>query len=141
MVTEAKTWQGTPWSHQASLKGVGTDCIGFVGGVARALGIPGGKEWATDPEIAGYGRLPDPVMLTKACDKYMDRIPVESAGLGDVLVMRASNVQQPTHFAIVSRLDPTYILHSRLKHKVTENRLAPSIAALVVRAYRFRGVA
>jgi hypothetical protein len=104
------------------------------------MSLPGGDEWATDPEIAGYGRLPDPAMLVAACDRYMDRIPVESAGLGDVLVMRASNVAQPTHFAIVSRLDPTYILHSRLNHKVTENRLAPSIAALVVRAYRFRGV-
>jgi cell wall-associated NlpC family hydrolase len=28
VIAEARTWLGTPWHHQASLKGVGCDCIG-----------------------------------------------------------------------------------------------------------------
>jgi hypothetical protein len=34
VIAEARSWLGTPWHHQASLKGVGRDCIGFVRGVA-----------------------------------------------------------------------------------------------------------
>lgn len=35
LIAEARSWLGTPWHHQASLKGVGCDCIGFVRGVAE----------------------------------------------------------------------------------------------------------
>lgn len=37
IVTEARTWIGTPYQHQASLKGVGCDCLGLVRGVWREL--------------------------------------------------------------------------------------------------------
>ena len=35
VIAEARSWLGTPWHHQASLKGVGCDCIGFIRGVAQ----------------------------------------------------------------------------------------------------------
>jgi len=37
VVAEALTWLGTPYRHQASLKGVGCDCLGLVRGVWRAV--------------------------------------------------------------------------------------------------------
>ena len=36
IVCEARRWIGTPYRHQASLKGVGCDCLGLVRGVWRA---------------------------------------------------------------------------------------------------------
>ena len=36
IVAEARAWIGTPYRHQASLKGVGCDCLGLVRGVWRA---------------------------------------------------------------------------------------------------------
>lgn len=33
----AQTWAGTPYRHQASLKGVGCDCLGLIRGVWREL--------------------------------------------------------------------------------------------------------
>jgi NlpC/P60 family putative phage cell wall peptidase len=33
---EARAWIGTPDRHQASLKGMGCDCLGLVRGVWRA---------------------------------------------------------------------------------------------------------
>lgn len=139
IVAEARTWVGTKWQHQASLKGVATDCVGLVGGVARALELPGGEAWTQDPLIKGYGRIPDPDMLLAACDRYMDE--VHQWRMGDVLVMRARNHNEPTHFAIVSAMDPPYIIHSRLLRKVSENRLDDGLRGLVMRAYAFRGVA
>ena len=37
LVAEARSWIGTPYRHQASLKGVGCDCLGLLRGVWRAL--------------------------------------------------------------------------------------------------------
>ena len=34
---EARLWLGTPYRHQAALRGVGCDCLGLVRGVWRAL--------------------------------------------------------------------------------------------------------
>ena len=36
-VLEARTWLGTPYRHQASLKGAGADCLGLLRGVWRAV--------------------------------------------------------------------------------------------------------
>src|SRR4051812_32701629 len=36
IVAEARDWIGTRYRHQASLKGVGCDCLGLVRGVWRA---------------------------------------------------------------------------------------------------------
>ena len=35
IVAAARSWIGTPYRHQASLKGVGCDCLGLVRGVGR----------------------------------------------------------------------------------------------------------
>jgi hypothetical protein len=37
IVAETRAWIGTPYRHQASLKGVGCDCLGLVRGVWRAV--------------------------------------------------------------------------------------------------------
>lgn len=37
IIAEAASWIGTPYHHQASLKGVGTDCLGLVRGIWRAV--------------------------------------------------------------------------------------------------------
>lgn len=37
VVAEALSWVGTPYRHQAALKGLGCDCLGLVRGVWRAL--------------------------------------------------------------------------------------------------------
>ncbi len=35
IVEAARQWIGTPYHHQASVRGVGTDCLGLVRGVWR----------------------------------------------------------------------------------------------------------
>jgi NlpC/P60 family putative phage cell wall peptidase len=43
IIAEARSWIGTPYHHQAALKGVGCDCLGLVRGVWRAV-------YGADPE-------------------------------------------------------------------------------------------
>src|SRR3712207_7216939 len=37
IIAEARSWIGTPYRHQASLKGVGCDCLGLLRGVWRGV--------------------------------------------------------------------------------------------------------
>ena len=39
IVTQARTWIGTPFHHQARLKGKGCDCLGLIVGVVDELGL------------------------------------------------------------------------------------------------------
>ena len=39
VVSEAKTWLGTPWRHMQRLKGVGVDCANLPASVYEACGV------------------------------------------------------------------------------------------------------
>jgi NlpC/P60 family putative phage cell wall peptidase len=139
IAAEARSWVGTPWHHQASLRGIGADCIGLVVGVAAACGVKEAAIYRSDPLSRGYGREPVPEMLLGLADKFLDRIAIESARLGDVLLFNVRQV--PMHFGIISREAPRYIVHSYITvDKVAENRLDVVWARRVTRAYRFRGI-
>ena len=138
IVAEAREWIGTPWQHQQRLKGVATDCIGLVGGVALELGIEGAKEWSEDPDLHHYGPTPDPHLLLAGCDRFLDRIEIDDALPGDVLIMAFR--RDPQHFAIVSRLDPIYLIHAYSSvGRVVENGVKIA-RARILRAYKYRGV-
>jgi NlpC/P60 family putative phage cell wall peptidase len=136
VVAEARTWIGTRWQHQAFLKGVATDCIGLIGGVALELGMEGAREWADDPTFHSYGKDPQPGLLVAGCEKFLVRIPIEDVKLADVLVMAFKT--QPQHFAIVSREEPRYIIHAYIfARKVVEQGAVVPRARLLY-AYRYR---
>lgn len=52
IITEARTWIGTPYHHGACLKGVGVDCGRLLEGIAKALGLldPAWKPAPYSPE-------------------------------------------------------------------------------------------
>jgi NlpC/P60 family putative phage cell wall peptidase len=133
------TTLGTRYHHQAALKGVGCDCIGLIAGVAGACGVHEAQAFYVDWEIAGYGRQPDPAMLLRSCDKYMDR----KLGLipegGDIVIMRFE--QEPQHFGIATDAEPMTLIHSlAAARKVVEHRLDYLWRSRIVRVYAFRGL-
>jgi NlpC/P60 family putative phage cell wall peptidase len=84
---EARLWLGTPYRHQASLRGVGCDCLGLLRGVWRGLygaepeaAPPYSASWAesaapgTDPLTAAAARhlLPVPGPMTDAAPRAGD---------------------------------------------------------------------
>lgn len=135
VVAEARGWIGTRFHRQASVRGVGCDCIGLVVGVARAFGFVGADVFAT-PEFRGYGSVPDPAKLIEAADRYLD--PVEQAQPGDVLVFRIED--EPAHFGLLAT--PTTMVHSYARaRRVVEVTLAPFWSARLLRRYAFREAA
>lgn len=136
IVAAARRWIGTRWNHQASKRGVGTDCIGLVVGVARELGIPEAAGFDASSEIRGYGREPDPAMLLRACDAFLE--PCAAPVPGDILLLRFKS--EPQHFAIMS--GPDYMIHAWAQaRKVVENRIDALWRSRIVRAYSYRGIA
>lgn len=135
IVTEARSWIGTRWMHQQSLKGAACDCIGLVRGVAMNVGLLP-ADFATRPEatqFSGYGRRPDG-RLIRALNLFMDRS--QTLDIGNVLLMRFD--QNPQHVAIVSDIG---IIHAHASaRRVVEHRLDDLWAQRIVAIYSFRGV-
>ena len=137
IIATAREWLGTRWQHQASLKGIGCDCIGLIVGVAHECGVAEAAAWAVDSRGQGYGRAPDPAMLLAACADYLNPLPKVAARPADILLMRFS--KEPQHFAILSV--GGNIIHAYAQaRRVVEHRLDALWRSRIVGAYALRGV-
>ena len=94
IVAEARTWLGTPFLWQASVKGRGCDCKGLVTGVARALDLPGAD--SLHARMAAYHNV-DTRVLIEGLRANMDK--VDQAEPGDVLLLKMRG--QPVHLGIL----------------------------------------
>ena len=97
----ARGWIGTPYIHQASLRGVGCDCLGLVRGVwAEVTGSmtedPGAyaPDWA---ERSGAERLLEAARLH--CG---DPVPLPEAMAGDIVLFRWRDGVPTKHAGILS---------------------------------------
>lgn len=136
IVAEARSWIGTPYRHQASLKGVGCDCLGLVRGVWRALigdepeRAPAyAPDWA---EAAGGESLADAAarhLIAVECDAFRE---------GDVLLFRWRANLPAKHAAIVTA--PDKIVHAHDGASVAEVALAPWWRRHIACAFRFPGI-
>jgi NlpC/P60 family putative phage cell wall peptidase len=100
ILREARSWIGTPYHHQASLKGVGCDCLGLVRGVWRAVLGP-------EPEaIPGYssdwGEVGADETMLAAARRHLIEIDPAEAGAGDVMVFRMRPGRVAKHAGIVT---------------------------------------
>lgn len=107
---EALQWLGTPYRHQASVRGVGADCLGLVRGVYRSLG---GKE--TEP-LPAYGRRPtkQEEQLLPAAQRYLEE--AEKVQPGTVLLFRMRRSLPISHCGIA-------IAHDRFVHAYDGQRV------------------
>lgn len=128
IVAAARRWLDTPFQHQQRMLGVGVDCAGVVIGVARELGL-------SEFDVTGYARQADGRELERLCDENMTRVPPGELRLGDVLLLRFG--REPQHLAVVTGLDPVYILHATSEiGRCVEHSMDAQWRRRIVRAYR-----
>lgn len=100
VVRIARGWIGTPYHHQACVKGVGCDCLGLVRGVWRELY---GHEAEPPP---GYSRdwaeASGEETLLAAAARHLVAIDVRDAHAGDVIVFRLRAGLAAKHTAILT---------------------------------------
>src|SRR5437016_4134796 len=86
IITEARSWIGTPYHHQASLKGAGCDCLGLLRGVWRGAI---GSEPETPPAYSmDWAEATGEESLRDAAGRHLIEIPIAAFEAGDVLLFR-----------------------------------------------------
>ncbi len=133
IVEAARDWLGTPYRHQGSRKGVGTDCLGLVRGVWRDLYLEEPEQPpAYTPDWAE--RLGEDTLL-RAAQRHMREIAIGEARAGDLLLFRMGLGCPAKHAAILT--GPDTLIHAYWGKSVCETRLVPWWRRRIAAAFRF----
>lgn len=141
VVRIARTWIGTPYRHQACLKGGGADCLGLVRGVWREL--YGAEPEAPPPYSRNWCEVSRDEALWRAAARWL--VPATGEGRGDVLLFRMADDAPAKHLAIRGEVadggtgDHGSIIHAYSGRSVIEAPFTASWRRRVVAAFRFPG--
>lgn len=136
IVRAARDWIGTPYAHQASLKGVGSDCLGLVRGVWRDIY---GREPETAPPYApGWAEEGGQETLVEAACRNLKKLPDLQFQTGDVLLFRWRPHLPAKHAGIA--VSQTHMIHAQEHAVVTEVALGSWWRRHMSHAFRFPGV-
>ncbi len=134
-VGEARAWIGTPYLHQASVCGVGCDCLGLLRGVWRAL--YGAEPEAVPAYTPDWSEPQGDERLMAAALRHMT-----SAGpdwrAGQVLLFRMRRGAVAKHLGILSAHgDTSAFIHAYSGHGVVESPLSLPWRRRVVARFEF----
>jgi len=121
IIRTAKSWIGTPYKHQASVKGVGTDCLGLIRGVWRAH--YGDEPMKIPPYTMDWGERSRGETLLRAARQALTPVALKDARPGDVMLFRMQPTGPCKHAAIMS--SGTNFIHAYSGQAVTESFLVP----------------
>jgi NlpC/P60 family putative phage cell wall peptidase len=121
IIAEARSWVGTPYRHQASLKGVGCDCLGLVRGVWRDVF---GREPETPPPYTrDWAEANGRETLAEAAGRHMIATDPAAMRPGDVILFAFAASIPAKHCAIL--VEPGRMVHCIESHPVAEVSLVP----------------
>ncbi len=96
----ARQWIGTPYHHQASAKGIGTDCLGLVRGVWRELY---GSEAEVPPAYTrDWAEASGIETMLEAASRHLIPLDAGVRCAGDVVVFRVRRGMVAKHAAIMT---------------------------------------
>lgn len=136
LVAEARSWIGTPYRHQASLKGVGCDCAGLVRGLWRAFCGP--EPEPLPPYSPEWAEVGGAELMRGAAGRHLEAIAVAEAAAGDVLLFRWRDGLPAKHAGIL--VAPGRFVHAQQGAAVTEVPLGRWWRAHTAAAFRFPGL-
>jgi NlpC/P60 family putative phage cell wall peptidase len=137
IVAEARAWIGTRYRHQASVKGVGCDCLGLVRGVWR--GCVGDEPEAPPPYAPDWAEATGEESLANAALRHLIPVARENFAAGDVLLFRWRDGYVAKHVAIAA--SEASMIHAHDGASVCEVAIAPWWRRRLAYAFRFPGVA
>ncbi len=137
IVAEARSWAGTPYRHQASLRGVGCDCLGLLRGVWR--GVLGPEPEEAPPYAASWAESAEGDDLLAAARRHLvpvaTPLPAYVPQAGDVLLFAFRAHLPAKHCAIAT--GPAAMIHAHDGAAVTEVALTPWWRRHLAGAFRF----
>lgn len=136
IVLAARGWLGTPYVHQASVKGVGCDCLGLVRGVWRE--VRGEEPEAVPPYAAGWAEAGGIESLASAARRHLREVPAADRQAGDVVLFRWRGGYPAKHAGILSA--PRQMIHAQDGACVAEVPLNGWWLRHLAHVFRFPGV-
>lgn len=137
VVAIARMWIGTPYMHQASVQGVGADCLGLIRGIWRQLY---GSEPETAPAYtADWGECSSQELLLQgACRNLVRCKPGCAFAPGDVLLFRMRPMAVAKHLGVLSEIGATRrFVHAYSGHGVVESPLSAPWQGRIAGRFRF----
>lgn len=137
IVLEAFEWVGTPYHHQARVKGVGVDCAQLVAGVAENV-FPRLKPINTEVYSVEWHMHNREEKMCNIIERFKcTRIEVEDRQPGDILTFQFGRVQ--SHMGIL--INDNQFIHARMDvGKVVINQLSGDWLERLGRVYKFPGI-
>lgn len=136
IVAEARTWLGTPYVHQASCKGAGSDCLGLLRGVWRA--VLGPEPESVPSYSLDWSEPQGDERMWQAARRHLTSKAVEDMQPGDVLLFRMRDGRVAKHVGIVSEGgEAPRFIHAYSGHGVVENTLSDPWRRRVVACFGF----
>lgn len=136
IVAEARRWIGTPYLHQASVRGAGTDCLGLLRGVWRM--VLGAEPELMPAYTQDWAEASGREVLRAAANKWLDAKEMQHHAAGDVLLFRMREGAIAKHVGIAAWMDdvPSFV-HAYTGHGVIESALSDPWTRKIVGRYRF----
>lgn len=131
----ARGWLGTPYVHQASMRGSGADCLGLIRGVWRDL--HGIEPEVPPPYTADWAECGGVEVLMAAAMRHLRPVPQGAAWSGgQVLLFRMRPGAVAKHLGILTEGGLRFV-HAYDAHGVIESPLTPPWRSRVVARFRF----
>ncbi len=135
VVRAARGWIGTPYHHQASMKNIGTDCLGLVRGIWREIH---GSDAEMPPAYSrDWAEASGRETMIEAARRHFVEIDPVLARPGDVLLFRLRPGTVAKHAGILATA--TTMIHAMEGRPVAEVPLAPWWRRRIAAAFSFPG--
>ncbi len=136
IILEARSWIGTPYLHQASVKGAGADCLGLVRGIWRAL--HSGEPEVIPAYTADWAEPAKDEALWRAARRWLHEHDRADERVGDVLLFRMARGVVAKHLGVQTSLgEARSFIHAYSGHGVVETRLSLPWQTRVVARFSF----
>ena len=136
VIAAARAWLGTPYHDQASLRGVGCDCLGLARGVWRDL--VGAEPQAIPPYSRDWGETGAREVLVIGARGMMIEIPVAEIGPGTLVLFRMAPRAIAKHVGILTA--PDRFIHAYDRLGVIEEALTTAWSRRIAFAFQFPAV-
>jgi len=129
--------KGTPYRHQSSCRGAGTDCLGLLRGVWRETIGP--EPEAVPAYTADWSEAGGTEDMLAAAGRHLLPVAAEKARPGDLIVLRMREGGVAKHVGILARSErgDATLVHAYSGHGVVESPLTPAWARRIAGVYRF----
>jgi NlpC/P60 family putative phage cell wall peptidase len=133
VVSSVRQWIGTPYQHQASLQGVGCDCLGLLRGLWRTLIGP--EPQALEPYSPVWAEIATGDPLLEAACRHLVAVDDDEVRAGQVLVFRWRPGLPAKHCGIAT--GPTHFVHAHDGACVAEVALVPGWRRRITGRFEF----